>query len=302
MLVKKIKGVQSVHFESVLDVKPAVDALTGDNAKGKEYMTTYTGSGNSKWFGPTNKTGDDVYKHALLGDEVLYKEHLLPITETLNKELGNHTKSYRQAIKKVKRRKVKKDFGDEVDIHAIYQGNLDKAWRTTERVEVDSKHHLVTLVVDIGGNAVVSAIDSLWRTAVTLRLVDELQSAGKAVQVVVSGCSERAFEDTSDLCLVTCTVKKYNENLSMERLAGMTSLAFYRTFGFASKFVIGPKVRGNLGSSKSDSLDLIPLHVREDIEKGHTKAVIVKRADSLKTALTSLNIAYEQMKTFSDQD
>ena len=55
-------------------------------------------------------------------------------------------------IKKARRKVSKESQGDELDIHAVYAGNLDRAWRRTRKVASplgNSKSKRVRIVLDI---------------------------------------------------------------------------------------------------------------------------------------------------------
>jgi len=246
--------------------------------------------------GPTIHKFDDAINYALIGDEFLYNYYVKGMVEQLNNALGIYTNDYIQQVPVIKRRKVNKSFGDELNIHAVNQGHLDTAWRTTERIEFNQEKHLITILIDIGGNWNIKPLDTLWVAAMCVKFVNDLEIAGKSVQIIVGGAASYCSESGERLT-ISATVKRYNQSFSLERLAAMAHIGFYRTFGFAGKLMSSFKLTESLGYSESfGSNGYMPLPIQDEIELGHTKVIVVDKALSLEQAVRSLNRAYIQLK------
>ena len=156
-VVKETDKMVSVHFDGVTDL---LEFTPPKKHKRDFYKSIRDRTGKPAWFGSSNKKASEVIEKALLGDSKLYETLQRNVAE-LDKLTGYHTKSYQQVIQHVRRKKIKGSYGDELDIHAVYQGRLDTAWTRTHRVEVDSVHHLVTLLIDLGGASREDAADSI---------------------------------------------------------------------------------------------------------------------------------------------
>lgn len=285
----------SVHFPGVMDL---IDYQPPWN------QTVYSGHmkhgrGGKEWLGPTTGTSDAVIKGALLGDSELYAKHLKGKISRLRKDSGRFDRDYVQRITVARRRPQFGSSGDELDIHRVYQGQIDKAWRKTVRIEVSQETRLVTLFIQIADVSYVSAVDSLWRAAVAILLMEDLLKAGKSVKIVVGGYS-RFVTKADHSMTVSIVVKNYNEKLSVERLAAMTHLGFYRTFGFGAKACQPYKLSSGLGCTSDMYKDVMPIQFKEDVHSGHAKFIILDRCEDSTGALASLNHAYNQMEEFSN--
>lgn len=291
----------TIHFDDMMDLynyEPENDNINREHFH--KYMKTNQVPNEKK----CGMDFQEVIDSALIGNDSLF-ESLSSKIEQLRRKVGVYSADYEQEIKISKRKLKKTNFGDELDIHQVYQGNLERAWRTTERVTQDQKHNLVTLLVDIGGNWGESADKSLWRAAVVSLAVDELQKAGKTVQVVVGDCGDGSYRKCPYRYLnLSINVKRYNEYLSLPRLASMCNLGFFRVFGFAC-IAVHPRyeVASGLGSHVSFSLERrhIPYNMLEDIEAGKTSVCLVNACKSLESAAYVLRNLYAQLKAHSEQ-
>lgn len=296
-VVRENKHLVSVQFNGVTDVLEFEPPSTEHKKQFKHHTGTERNEGQS-WYGQGNRNGADVVNKALLGDPELFK-YLERYTAELDKLTGYHTKSYTQVIQKVKRRRIKDYTGDELDIHKVYQGQLDTAWSKTERIEVGSKHHLVTLLIDLGGHAGQNAEASIWRAAIVNKLVRELEQAGKAVKIITGFAVEGAIKGSSKNLTATITIKDYNQALSLERLAAMSHLGFARAFCFGAFYCQEHPLYSSLGRPIDMIKTNVPIHIQQDIDAGHTRFVYIGRAMNSSSAMTHLKNAYKQMEEFA---
>lgn len=282
-----IKGnLISIHFDSMLEFynsKPSkvnADLCESMKARGNQLGD----------LGPTSKGVQDSIDKSVVGDEKLKAQYLDGMVAELNYNLK--LSDSKQKLPVIKRKRVRKEFGDELDMQMVYQGKLDKAWTKTEKVEFDSQHHLITLLIDIGGRHNVDAVQSLWTAAAALKFCQEVERAGKNIQVIVGNVSAHAAPGYS--VSTTACVKKYSDPLNFERLAAMTHIGFYRSFGFLGKLSSSKKIDSSMGSS-FDLSSCVPIPLREAQEKGETKIIALRKALNLKGALASLKAAERDM-------
>jgi len=295
MIIKENSEMISVHFDSMVDLmqfKPEVE-------KNKQIFDGYI-NGKSRrhyrdaWLGKVT-TSKEIVNMALLGDKETYKVAL----GRMEKFNSDRVSSASQHVQKIKRIKTRSDMGDELDIHKVYQGNLSHAWSKTKRIEVDVKHHLVTIFLNINGNGMVKVADTIWRCALILKLVKEIQLAGKSVKIVVGGMVCNAMIQSSKKLTTSITVKKYNETLSPERLAAMTNIGFYRVFGFAAKECQHNNVYSSGGQPLRINNSKMTIHLQEEVDKGHTKPIFLDRILNEHDAIRELKNAFQQMKSFT---
>lgn len=129
----------------------------------------------------------------------------------------------------IRRRRVRSDQGDELDMQAVYRGDLSRAWSRTKRQSRNSVRS-VSIVIDLAGNANVTSNELFWRGAAGLRLADELTTAGYSVAVYgAAGASNYTEEGSQNVCQLV-EIKAEDAPMDMDRLASLTCLAgFFRT-------------------------------------------------------------------------
>lgn len=279
----------SIHFENMTDMMDVIADKTKTTSVNIRKLEDILGEyhSNPDWFGGTSQYTRDVLSKSVDGDHNLYRSSLVPMIDQLNQLI--QIKDNINEVPILRRKKVNKQFGDELDIHKVYQGKLDTAWRTTERVEFDQEHHLITLLIDIGGNCNIDAKDTLWVAASCLKVVSDIERSGKSVQIIVGGAATTVTTNGSDMT-VTCTVKKYNEHLSVERLAAMSHIGFYRSACFIGKTLNQEKLQWNLGYSATLQ-QLVPIPIQDEINNGKTKIVNIPKALNLDQAVRSIKRA-----------
>lgn len=156
----------------------------------------------------------------------------------------------------IRRRRVRADQGDEIDMQAVYRGDLSRAWSRTKRQNRTSVRS-ICLVIDLAGNAGVTSDQLFWRGASGLRLADELTKAGYSVAIY--GAAGAAGVDSEERENLTQFVEIKGEDspLDMDRLAALTGLSgFFRTSLFSGIYwacdQLGKPASSGLGKSDND--------------------------------------------------
>jgi hypothetical protein len=285
----------SVHFDSIVDYMNTSPCPENAELYAKLTSRTTTSAAYLRgWYGPNATTYQEVTNLGLIGDKELFNS-LQDKIDKLREALGMHKRDYSASIKEKRRIRERASQGDELDIHSVYQGRLDVAWGRTRRIEMDQETKLVTLLIDNEDNANVNAEDTLWRAAVSVLLTEELEAAGKSVRIITYGASSGSFLGSRKNCTVTITIKDYNTSLSLDRLAAMTHIGFGRGPGFAAMAMQPYKVHRHLGGSVRYSDRLIPLQLKPEIEKGHTKVIYLGKANRLFQATDILSEATNRL-------
>ena len=155
----------------------------------------------------------------------------------------------------IRRRRVRSDQGDELDMQAVYRGDLSRAWSRTKRQSRTSVRS-VSIIIDLAGNANVTSEQLFWRGAAGLRLADELTTAGYSVAVYgAAGATNYTAEGGDDVCQFV-EIKAEDAPMDMDRLASLTCLAgFFRTSLFTGIIWAADKLNKRVcsGLGRSDN-------------------------------------------------
>jgi hypothetical protein len=146
-----------------------------------------------------------------------------------------------------RRKRMRADYGDTLDMHRVWSGELDKAWERPERTyRLSASQRHAIIYIDLGTTCIEKADSVLWRSAAAILICDLLQATGRSVEIYVGAHQLYPFEDArgmwgdsgkgnSDVpqhLRMAMRVKAYTQPLHMEQLSAMVTMAFYRTYGF----------------------------------------------------------------------
>lgn len=265
------KTQNSIHFDSILEIMEfeKYEGWPEANQRNFERHQKENLGTNSV---PTAPLAKQCIEYALVGDRQLFETHGQKMISDLKKYADDVFETDQNRLQK-KRKRTKSNFGNELDIHKVYSGQLDRAWDATKIVQVNESLKFVTIVCDILQNWNVPALPSLWSMAVICTLADYIESCGKNVEIIVGGAG-RGTNYNKQYTTISVCVKKYNERLAIERLCAMSHLGFARSFLFmgfdTSQFKNCSSLGGNRGFNQT-----LPLQLKEQIDAGHTRALVI---------------------------
>ena len=295
-MTDKARNITSVHFNSMHELMDFVPIHKNRNQF--EYPKNDTNS--SRWYGVGNTSGKDVINHALIGWKQGYQQ-----LESMLKQLDadGNAREELAVVEKRRRKRYKTDQGMELDIHAVYKGNLSRAWTNIKTEVVDRQHKLITLMVDVGGTAMEDVGSSLWRAAVAVKLADALITSGKSVRIVVGSLARSVYDDYRSpgrgfMATTSIVVKQYNEPLTLERLAGMSHLGFHRVFNFMARAAHAEWTCSSGYGGSRDGLGEVrnmPCQMKEEFDQGHTRYVYLERARDMRSAQRSIKQALRSL-------
>lgn len=213
------------RYDSIADF---LDSLRPEVIRNKANLDTLkdwaeTGQrGNTygnNWYGAGCKTGADVQRLMRQGwsdgiakidklrDDLSHVE-MVPITR--------------------KRKMIRTDAGDELNMAHVYQGRLDTAWTTTRR-QVTRGPQKIDLCVNMICSGAEDADVLFWRGAAAAVLADLLETSGYMVRLVVG------FGGQHDTGRVSCriTVKDYGMPLDISATSATILPGFFRALGHA---------------------------------------------------------------------
>lgn len=181
-----------------------------------------------------------------------------------------------------RRRRTRGDFGNELDIHAAYQGRCDRAWDKLHVEQVPTEgNRLVHVCIDLAATAGVNAYDGLWRAAAALRIVEALISMGKSVAISAYFAGHNSVQSPSlpdnrggDI-MISVRLKDYGMPLREDILAATTVIPFFRQIMLTAPWhsAVGFKPRYGYGYAISD-YGLRTDAAERDMEHGGASVVI----------------------------
>lgn len=178
------------------------------------------------------------------------------------------------AAKSTKRKHVRADQGDSLDIHSVFSGNLDRAWTRTRR-EFRRSPATVRIVAVVAGSCRQKEAQFFYRGAAVAKLCDLLTEAGYNVEVVAA-CVAEGIDDNGrvDYCS-TITMKHATAPLDLSNLAAvLCQQAFVRYYMFRSFGVIEQGTGEGMGwYGDADRLNEL---ARESCDEANVKTVFMK--------------------------
>lgn len=151
-----------------------------------------------------------------------------------------------------RRRMVRGDFGNEVDIHRIYSGRADNAWSRPAKVARPALAQ-VTLLANIGALGDVTSEQMFWRGAALLRACDLLSDRGHDIEIVGYNEKNNLFVGKeSEWAGYTVVVKRFGTPVDLPALASTFCLAgFHRWYGFRWCASLPRRVKQGWGASST---------------------------------------------------
>jgi hypothetical protein len=133
----------------------------------------------------------------------------------------------------IRRRRERADQGAELDIHAVYRGDLSRAWTRTKR-RAGSGVRSVSVVIDLGASCGVGADLLFWRGASALKLASALIESGYSVAIYGAASAKHADEGGSMDAVQLVSIKDEDQPLDLDRLAALTAMpGYFRSSLFA---------------------------------------------------------------------
>lgn len=300
IMFDSILELMSASFEKMrLDQQATEEVIDRNEKEFKDCLTevrhVQREVGALAWLGPGNNTPANVIEHALLGNKIL--EDSLSRNISALSEYEIQTKDFVSKIDNKKRVRRKREFGDEIDIHKVYRGELSTAWSKMEFEKNTSEKKMVTIFVDIVDHWRQKVTETLWNCVSSVVLCKKLEAQGRSVKIIVGGRFRAPFSTAKfSSCSVGIVVKDYNQKMVSSRIAAMCNLGFARVFTFAAlSFNPYSVVAIGKGYPERVSEKTLPIHLVEEVEKGHTKIIVLGKSYSLIQAVDSIKKAEKQM-------
>lgn len=235
----------SVSEPEALCSNPAAwkSAAHMETAKGK--FKGQGESGGEEWLGAPNR---QVLMQRLKNG---WPEGVQKIEQIATRELS--------APASVRRRRIRGDHGDELDMQAVWRGDLTRAWSRTRRANRVGPR-VINIIIDLGANAGTSSKQLFWRGASALRLAQLLTESGYNVALYGAIGIRRADSSGKLNAAQLVEIKSTDSPLDMDKLAALTAMAgFFRTSMFAGIVYAADQHNNNdvdwgLGSAEPENI------------------------------------------------
>jgi hypothetical protein len=209
----------NANYNSIAEFVAAMN-LAPRNVRSTELWNNWRDTEDrGKWYGADCRTGKDVQDKMRDG-------------WTQGRDRLNELRAKINVVNLVpqdrKRRKVKTDFGDHLDIHAVYAGKLETAW-TVARRQVTRGPQRIDIVANMICSGGEHADVLFWRGAAAAVLADLLGAAGYMVRLVVN------FGGNMDGEKVSCriVVKDHGMPFDVTSVSSVILPGFFRALGHA---------------------------------------------------------------------
>lgn len=246
------KNVVYMHYDSIRDLHEDNPTLESNISKYKESVIQR--SQRIGWYGMPGSAKEIMEKLVYGWDEGA--KQISKIGETLSFNIGD--------VQSMRRKRVRSHFGDHIDMQSVYSGNLSRAWETTKReASLSSGKQSVLIMVDLATSANVNASSGFYKGATAALIADKYQTAGRSVSIVTTANTKNSYYNDKDLMLSLC-VKEFDQPMSPEEIAAVTSMAFFRTFFFKGILNSPYEVAWGMGSPQRREKRL-PLHLEDTL-------------------------------------
>jgi hypothetical protein len=218
--VMKHQDLTNGNYDSIAAFCEAVELPCRKKTNHEYWERAMTkGEFGRNWLGAGCQTGRDVLK--------LMREGWKEGRDRLN-ELRGKIGTVELVPQDRKRRKIRADMGDSLDIHAVYAGRLETAWTVARRTNTRGPQRIdiVANMICYGGE---HADVLFWRGAAAAVLVDILESAGYMVRLVVNFGGNAEGNPTS--CRIT--VKDHGMPFDVTSTSAVILPGFFRALGHA---------------------------------------------------------------------
>lgn len=218
--MSKHQPLDNAQYQSIIDFLDAMN-LPCRNPESHNFWRRHAEASEDygDWLGANCRTGADVQKKMRDG---------WPEGRDRMNELRSKISEIEVTPQDRRRRMVRRDMGDNLDIHAVYAGRLDVAWRVAKRTTSQGPQR-----IDICANMVCSGFEHadilFWRGAAAAVLTDLLESAGYMVRLVVGFGGSMNGEKTS--CRII--VKDHGQPFDITSCSATIMPGFFRALGHA---------------------------------------------------------------------
>ena len=155
-------------------------------------------------------------------------------------------------IQSIRRRRIRGDRGDALDIHAVNSGAFDKAWTRRDK-RVTSAPPVLTMSINLTAAYNVKATTLYWRGAAALKIAEILEDAGYSIEIWAHCTSnDIGGGNYHNICSNIFRLKESGQQIFANNLIACVGLAgFLRGYGFKAWDLLPYKVTSSYGHCKN---------------------------------------------------
>lgn len=132
-------------------------------------------------------------------------------------------------FKSLRRRRFKSDQGDELDIHAVYRGDLSTCWTSTKRLNRSGGKRSISLISDISCHAGERSDELFWAGAAVLKLAETLSESGYSVAIYGASGTCKIGDGKTKLEIANFVeLKSEDAPLDVSNLASIIAMPAYK--------------------------------------------------------------------------
>ena len=171
----------------------------------------YSGSDARKWFGADSQS---QYEDRLVHG---WGAGVDQLREIATKEIKPTS---------LRKKRIRSDQGDELDIHAVYRGDLSRAWSKSKRQHKLGGMRSIALVCNLSCSAGEDAKNLFFRGASVLKLTEALSEAGYSVAIYAATGSSGVGDGFNFVQVVE--IKSEDHALDVSSLASLIAMPAYK--------------------------------------------------------------------------
>ena len=215
--------------------------------------------------GAESKTGDEAQRWFGAPSYAVMKERLQKGWPEGVERLMKLALAEVPAPQSLRRKKVRSDFGDSLDMQRVYRGDLAQAWERTQK-RASNNPPTITILVNLSCLAYVNSDELFWRGAAVLRLTEALSIAGYNVAIWGTCASFDAYCYDRHANVQFVPIKDSDSPLDISQLASVICMAGYkRYFLHKGRVELGEKFEKSTKVGLGDSsvyarIDQITMH------------------------------------------
>lgn len=279
-----------IHYEDF-------DSLLADTAKSSQNRYNFERILDRRerlsYFGPYCPTAQQFIRNVIGGWPEL-TDQVIKLSERLKLQPDTLPLMLTQATR---RKRVRADAGSDLDIHAVYQGQLDRAWSATRHELHDKRRKAAHLYIAIGGNHNEDAIASQWRAAAAYRIGELFQRCGFSVEITVGATAGGAIVGRQLALHTSFTAKASHMPMDLNRLALQSTLGWHRVYSWLSRVCNdrGYDINGSMGYTIHGA---VTPYVLEREASGELLVYIPSSINNEMTAKRALDEARHKLETY----
>lgn len=174
-------------FESMDDLIQAKRVAFANEENARHQFTRDPGQGSYRWICADRdaRTNDDVCRHLAAQTFPAGVARVEELAATFNAP----------APMSRRRKPCRADYGDDLDMSRVWQGDLENAWRTMRREQTVGPSRIL-IAINIAGSVNIRAEALAYRGAAAFALATSLLDAGYVVSIVA--CAHTTLNDGSN--------------------------------------------------------------------------------------------------------